>query len=134
MAASSTLRHGATYRCSQPCNVPPCIETGSIRIIAAINDGRSKYFPDVPTMAQQGFAEAQVTPWFGIVIPAGTAPPIVDRISKGWKSHSLQRTCSRSSTLRDASRRGATGAVRRHHQGRFTLWTKVVKDAGIAAD
>ena len=39
-----------------------------------ISDGRSKYFPDVPTMAEQGFAEAQVTPWFGIVVPQTTPP------------------------------------------------------------
>src|ERR1700744_5303142 len=33
-------------------------QTGNIRIIAAINsDGRSKYFPDVPTMAEQGFPD-----------------------------------------------------------------------------
>ncbi len=37
------------------------VQTGSIRIIGAIDDGRSKYFPDVPTMAEQGYAEAQVT-------------------------------------------------------------------------
>jgi tripartite-type tricarboxylate transporter receptor subunit TctC len=62
------------------------VQTGSIRIIAAINDGRSKYFPDVPTMAEQGFAEAQVTPWFGIVVPSGTPQPIVDRISKALEA------------------------------------------------
>src|SRR5712672_3727800 len=58
------------------------VQTGSIRIIAAINDGRSKYFPDVPTMAEQGFGEAQVTPWFGVVVPTGTPNAIVDRIGK----------------------------------------------------
>src|SRR4051794_19610651 len=57
-------------------------QTGAIRIIGAISDGRSKYFPDVPTMAEQGFAEAQVTPWFGVVVPVGTPEPIVERISK----------------------------------------------------
>ena len=30
-------------------------------------------------MAEQGFAEAQVTPWFGVVVPAGTPQPVVDR-------------------------------------------------------
>jgi tripartite-type tricarboxylate transporter receptor subunit TctC len=58
------------------------VQTGAIRIIAAINDGRSKYFPELPTMAEQGFAEAQVTPWFGVVVPTGTPKPIVDRIGK----------------------------------------------------
>src|SRR3979409_773692 len=57
------------------------VQTGAIRIIGAINDGRSKYFPDAPTMAEQGFADAQVTPWFGVVVPAGTPSPIIDRIS-----------------------------------------------------
>src|ERR1700712_4026973 len=58
------------------------VQTGAIRIIGTINDGRTEYFPDVPTMAEQGFAEAQVTPWFGIVVPAGTPEPVVDRISR----------------------------------------------------
>ena len=49
------------------------VQSGAIRIIGAISDGRSKYFPDAPTMAEQGFAEAQVTPWFGIVVPEGHA-------------------------------------------------------------
>src|SRR5579863_88232 len=61
-------------------------QSGKIRAIASISDGRSKYFPDVPTMAEQGFAEAQVTPWFGIVVPAGTPQPIVDRISKALEA------------------------------------------------
>src|SRR5258705_8739690 len=58
------------------------VQTGAIRIIGAISDGRSKYFPEVPTMAEQGFAEAQVTPWLGVVVPAGRPQPIVQRISQ----------------------------------------------------
>ncbi len=57
------------------------VQTGAIRIIGAISDGRSKYFPDVPTLAEQGFAEAQVTPWFGVVVPAGTPQPVLDRMN-----------------------------------------------------
>src|SRR5882672_2083021 len=58
------------------------VQSGTIRIIGAISDGRSKYFPDAPTLAEQGFADAQVTPWFGVVVPAGTPQPVVDRISE----------------------------------------------------
>src|ERR1700754_1468248 len=62
-------------------------QTGTIKILAAINEGgRSKYFPDVPTMAEQGFPDAQVTPWFGIVVPKGTPEPIVDRIDKALEA------------------------------------------------
>ena len=58
------------------------VQSGAIRVIGAISDGRSKYFPDAPTLAEQGFAEAQVTPWFGVVVPKGTPQPVVDQISK----------------------------------------------------
>src|SRR5258707_9924075 len=62
------------------------VQTGTIRIIATINENRTKYFPDAPTMAEQGFPEAQVTPWFGIAVPAGTPEPIVERISKALET------------------------------------------------
>src|SRR5665213_4309296 len=62
------------------------VQSGGIRLIGAISDGRSKYFPDAPTLAEQGFAEAQVTPWFGIVVPMGTPEPIVDRIGKALEA------------------------------------------------
>src|SRR6195256_4568712 len=62
------------------------VQTGAIRIIGALSDGRSKYFPDAPTMAEQGYAEASVTPWFGIVVPAGTPQPIVARISNALEA------------------------------------------------
>jgi len=37
-------------------------------------------------MAEQGFPEAQVTPWFGVVVPAATPQPIVERISKALEA------------------------------------------------
>jgi len=46
------------------------------RIIATINDGRSKYFPDGGRPwrdGRQGFAEDKVDAWLGIVVPAGNA-------------------------------------------------------------
>src|SRR6266404_3198558 len=111
------------------------VQTGAIRIIATINDGRSKYFPDVPTMAEQGFAEAQVTPWFGIVVPAGTPQPLVDRISKALEAALAAPQVREKLDL-------AGCAVKSAPLAQFAdiiktdvaLWAKVVKQAGITAD
>jgi tripartite-type tricarboxylate transporter receptor subunit TctC len=111
------------------------VQTGSIRIIGAINDGRSKYFPEVPTMAEQGFAEAQVTPWFGVVVPAGTPPPIVDRISKA-----LEAALATPDVRERLDIAGCEPKSARLEQfadiikADVALWAKVVKDAGITAD
>jgi len=111
------------------------VQIGTIRIIAAINDGRSKYFPDVPTMAEQGFAEAQVTPWFGIVVPAGTPQPIVDRISKALEAALAAPDVQQKLDLAGCETRSAplqqfADIIKTD----IALWAKVVRDAGIPAD
>jgi tripartite-type tricarboxylate transporter receptor subunit TctC len=111
------------------------VQTGSIRIIAAINDGRSKYFPDVPTMAEQGFGEAQVTPWFGVVEPAGTPEPIVDRISKALESALATADVQQKLDIAGCEPKSAPRAQFADIiRSDVALWAKVVKDAGITAD
>ena len=111
------------------------VQTGAIRIIGAINDGRSKYFPDVPTMAEQGFAEAQVTPWFGVVVPAGTPQPVVERISRALEAALATPDASRNWTSR-AAKPGArrSGQFAGIIKADVALWARVVKEAGITAD
>jgi tripartite-type tricarboxylate transporter receptor subunit TctC len=110
-------------------------QTGAIRIIGAISDGRSKYFPDVPTMAEQGYAEAQVTPWFGIVVPAGTPQPIVDRISKALGVALASAEVRDKLDLAGCEPKSATPEQFADIiKADVALWAKVVKDAGITAD
>jgi len=111
------------------------VQTGTIRIIGTINDGRTKYFPEAPTLAEQGYAEAQVTPWFGIVVPKGTPQPIVERIDKALETalaapevrEKLDKAgCEAESAPLDAFADIIKSDV--------ALWARVVKEAGITAD
>jgi tripartite-type tricarboxylate transporter receptor subunit TctC len=110
-------------------------QTGTIRVIATINDSRTKYFPDAPTMAEQGFGEAQVTPWFGIVVPSGTPDPIVDRISKALETALATPDVREKLDIagcepKSAPRSQFVDIIKSD----IALWAKVVKDAGITAD
>ena len=111
------------------------VQSGAIRIIGTINDGRSKYFPDVPTMAEQGFAEAQVTPWFGVVVPAGTPQPVVARISKALEAAlataEVQQKLDVAGCEPKSAPLGAFAGIIKSDVG---VWAKVVKEAGITAD
>ena len=110
-------------------------QSGSIRILAAIGEGRSKYFPDVPTMAEQGFAEAQVTPWFGIVVPSRTAQPIVGKISKALEAALAAPEVREKLDIAGCSAKSAPlGEFAAIIKSDIALWAKVVKDAGIPAD
>ena len=111
------------------------VQTGAIRIIGAISDGRSKYFPDVPTLAEQGYAEAQVTPWFGIVVPAGTPEPIVERISKALEAALATPDVREKLDIAGCEPKSAPRAQFADIiKSDIALWAKVVKDAGITAD
>ena len=111
------------------------VQSGTIRIIGAISDGRSKYFPDAPTLAEQGFADAQVTPWFGVVVPAGTPQPVVDRISEALEKALAtpdvqQRLDTAGCEPKSAAPKQFADIIRTD----VALWAKVVKEAGITAD
>jgi tripartite-type tricarboxylate transporter receptor subunit TctC len=111
------------------------VQSGSIRVIGTINDGRSKYFPDAPTMAEQGFAEAQVTPWFGLVVPAGTPQPIVDRISKALETALATSDVQQKLDIAGCEARSAPlGQFADIIRDDVALWARVVKDAGITSD
>ncbi len=58
---------------------------GRVRIIAVTGPTRSGALPDVPTMAESGFAGYDLTAWWGVMVPAGTPKPIVDRLA-AWMS------------------------------------------------
>jgi tripartite-type tricarboxylate transporter receptor subunit TctC len=111
------------------------VQSGAIRIIGAISDGRSKYFPDAPTMAEQGFADAQVTPWFGVAVPAGTPQPVVDRISEALeKALATPDVQQRLDTAGCEPKSAPLKQFADIIKADVALWAKVVKEAGITAD
>lgn len=111
------------------------VQSGAIRIIGAINDGRSKYFPDVPTMGEQGFAEAQVTPWFGIVLPAGTPQPVTERISAALEAALATSEVREKLDVAGCEPKSAPlGAFADIIKSDIGVWAKVVREAGITMD
>jgi len=57
--------------------------SGRIRLLAVTGASRSSALPDVPTMAESGFPGFDLGAWWGVVVPAGTPRPIVDKLA-GW--------------------------------------------------
>jgi tripartite-type tricarboxylate transporter receptor subunit TctC len=111
------------------------VQSGSIRVIGAISDGRSKYFPDAPTLAEQGFAEAQVTPWFGIVVPKATPQPIVDQISRALeKALAAPEVKEKLDVAGCEAKSAPLQAFGEIIKADVAVWAKVVKEAGITVD
>jgi tripartite-type tricarboxylate transporter receptor subunit TctC len=54
---------------------------GKIRILAATAAKRSVALPDVPTLTELGYGDNDVSPWWGVVVPAGTPAPVVEKLA-----------------------------------------------------
>jgi tripartite-type tricarboxylate transporter receptor subunit TctC len=54
-----------------------------LRILAVTAAKRQSALPDIPTLSELGLGEFDIAPWFGVVVPAGTPRPIIERLA-GW--------------------------------------------------
>ena len=60
----------------------PHIQSGKIRGLAVTTAKRSQLVPDMPTVAESGLPGFEANNWYGIVVPAKTPRPIIDRLNK----------------------------------------------------
>ncbi|MBL0420253.1 tripartite tricarboxylate transporter substrate binding protein [Ramlibacter sp. AW1] len=57
------------------------VQTGRARTLAVLSDKRTPFAPDVPTVAESGFKSVSADFWSGVVAPAGTPEPIIQRLN-----------------------------------------------------
>ena len=60
----------------------PHIKSGKLRVLGTTATKRTVAMPEVPTIAEAGLPGYETTSWYGILAPAGTPAPIVDRLNK----------------------------------------------------
>jgi tripartite-type tricarboxylate transporter receptor subunit TctC len=65
----------------QPNTPRPHIEAGRLRAIAMSAKERLPTFPDIPTFAELGFPEIDMTSWGVIVAPADTPRPVIEKLA-----------------------------------------------------
>lgn len=108
------------------------IRAGTIRPLAVAAPERSPTFPDVPTAAEAGIPDYNVSTWYAIWAPAGTPPEIVERmaqeIRKALQTPKLKELwASNGSTIPDL-----TGAkFGEFVDSEIKRWAQVVKEANV---
>jgi tripartite-type tricarboxylate transporter receptor subunit TctC len=109
-------------------------KSGNIRLLAVLSEKRLADFPEVPTLAEAGYGEAQLTSWFGIVLPAKTPAEIVQRIGseieKAVRTPEMVERLVKSGGVPSYLGPADFDALMRRE---VPIWTRVVKQAGIKA-
>jgi tripartite-type tricarboxylate transporter receptor subunit TctC len=118
-----------------PATAMPLAHAGRLKALAVTSSVRSVVVPELPTVAEAGFPGFESSAWIGIVAPAKTPGPIVERLS-----HELV-TIIRSQELREKMLRVYFQPVGTAPEGLSNLmraerdrWSKVIRQSGASAD
>ena len=57
-------------------------EAGKVRVLAVNSAKRVPQLPDMPTVAEAALPDYKYESWFGVMAPAGTPKPILDKVSQ----------------------------------------------------
>lgn len=60
--------------------VQPHVKSGRLKVLAVMSPARSPALPDVPTIAESGYAGFEASVWYGFVAPAATPRPVIERL------------------------------------------------------
>jgi tripartite-type tricarboxylate transporter receptor subunit TctC len=110
----------------------PNITAGKLRPLAAASPQRHRLLPDVPSFAELGYPGMDIALWYGVVAPAGTPGPIVQRLNAELAKIVDMPDVRKNLTEQGADMQGGTpedfAAFMRNESAR---WGVVVKQAGI---
>jgi tripartite-type tricarboxylate transporter receptor subunit TctC len=113
----------------------PFVKAGRLRVLAVTSGKRLTGFPDVPTFQESGVSGLVFEHWWGVMAPAGTPRPILDKlhdhIAKALNASDVRE---RFSALAVEPRTNTPEQFRAVLESDLTRWAKVVKDAGIKAE
>lgn len=107
-------------------------KSGRLRAIAVTTARRSPLVPEIPTVAEAGVPGFEMGQWYGLVAPAGTGQPIIERLNaevgKALKHPDMRNRLQAEGAEAAPSSPQAFGAF---FKAEIAKWTQVAKKAGI---
>ena len=111
------------------------VKAGKLNAIAVSSAKRSSSLPDVPTFIESGVAGFEVSSWVGILAPAQTPRPIVDRLNRELNAVlASPEIVEKLATLGITATPGTPDAFAAQIRADLAKYGKVVKAAGIKAE
>jgi len=120
-------------------SLPPLvgsIKGHQLKAIAVIDDKRSAYLPDVPTLGEQGFPKLSAVAFFGLVAPKGTPKEVVDALNREivamFKTPAFQEQMRTQALTPPAER--TPEQFNAYLADEVTRWKKVVDEAKVTGE
>ena len=113
----------------------PQVKAGRLRAIAMVSGKRAATMPDVPSMAEAGYADVNADNWFGVLAPAATPREVIAKL------HAALAAAADSAEVKERlTAQGVDVALSTPEnfaaflRNEYARWGKVIRAAGIRAD
>ncbi|MBA4788764.1 MAG: tripartite tricarboxylate transporter substrate binding protein [Rhizobiales bacterium] len=112
------------------------VKAGRLRALAVVSDKRLASMPDVPTMAEIGFADIGTMQWQALYVRAGTPEPVVDTLFKAatqvMQSEQSAKILQPAGVIISTSKSPADAQA--WQKAEFAKWRRIVTDVKVALD
>jgi tripartite-type tricarboxylate transporter receptor subunit TctC len=134
-ALTAVLRGDVQVAVDAPLMFTPHVKDRTLKVLAVTGRAREDALPDVPTIAESGFAGIEGEAWIGVVAPAGTPRDIVHRLNREIATvlaiHELRdRLLALSFTPLPATPDEFRALIRDGH----ARWAVIIREAGLKLD
>lgn len=120
------------YTLDTPGTTLPLIKSGKLKALAIFSDKRLDRAPDIPTAKEGGFPNMVGGSWYGLLLPKGTPPDIVDALYKATKVALSGEEVRHAMEERDVIIEGSTPEqFRTYLHAEFRRWQGVTQKLGI---
>ncbi len=111
------------------------VKQGKLRALAVTSRERSPALPDTPTMIEAGLKNFEVVGFYGVLAPAGTPKPVLDKLAGAFKG-ALDSPDIRSRMVAQGADPAFQGpeAFTQFLAAEMPKWAKAVKDSGARLD
>ena len=113
-------------------SIYPYVVSGKVRALAVTTDKRSPTAPMLPTVAESGYANFDVSSWQGIVVPAGTPKAVIQRLNRDLvKVLSTPEMKERFAQYSAVTAASTPEQFSSYIKEEIERWKKVAVDAGV---
>ncbi|MDF2995896.1 MAG: hypothetical protein K0R27_1533 [Xanthobacteraceae bacterium] len=112
------------------------VKGGRLKALGVSTKQRVAQLPDVPTMTEQGFPKSVSSSWQGILVPAGTPQPIIDKLHaavvEAMKDETIRARMGESGVIAVSS--ASPAEFKQYIEADAAKWSAVIKEIGAKAD
>jgi len=121
--------------CDQVTTTTQPIHGGLVKVYGSTTANRLGNLSEVPTLAEQGLKNMQISVWHGIYAPKGTPPRVIEKLATALQvalaDETFVESMKKLGAIPVGRERASPEGLRRHLQQEIELWSSIIQNAQV---